>query len=72
MLDGELKGKKFIIGEELTVADFCLGAPLNYAEMARLPIEPYREIKRWYGSLRALPAWQKTLAQCALPAAAAA
>ena len=72
VLDGELKGRKFIIGEELTVADFCLGAPLNYAEMARLPIEPYREIKRWYGSLRALPAWQKTLAQCALPAAAAA
>jgi glutathione S-transferase len=72
VLDGQLKGRKFIIGEELTVADFCLGAPLNYAEMARLPIEPYREIKRWYASLRALPAWQKTLAQCALPAAAAA
>jgi hypothetical protein len=37
-----------------------------------LPIEPYHEIKRWYASLRALPAWQKTLTQCALPAAAAA
>jgi glutathione S-transferase len=72
VLDGQLKGRKFVTGETLTVADFSLGAPLNYAEMARLPIEPYREIKRWYAGLRALPAWQKTLGQCALPAAAAA
>jgi glutathione S-transferase len=72
VLDGHLKGKKFVTGDTLTVADFSLGAPMNLAEMARFPVEPYREIKRWYGTMRALPAWQKTLAQCALPAAAAA
>jgi hypothetical protein len=36
-----------------------------------LPIEPYGEIKRWYKTLSALPAWQKTLAQ-ATPIATAA
>jgi glutathione S-transferase len=72
VLDGQLKGKKFVTGDTLTVADFSLGAPLNLADMARFPLEPYGEIKRWYGSLRALPAWQKTLAQCAMPTAAAA
>jgi glutathione S-transferase len=72
VLDAQLKGKKFVTGETLTLADFSLGAPLNYADMARLPIEPYREIKRWYANLRALPAWQKTLADCSVPAAAAA
>jgi glutathione S-transferase len=72
VLDGQLKGKKFVTGDTLTVADFSLGAPLNLAEMARLPVEPYAEIKRWYGTLRALPAWQRTLAQCTMPAAAAA
>jgi hypothetical protein len=40
--------------------------------MARFPVEAYSEIKRWYGTLRALPAWQTTLAQCTVPAAAAA
>jgi hypothetical protein len=45
---------------------------MNLAEMARLPVEPYREIMRWYVALRALPAWQKTLAQSAVSAAAAA
>jgi len=72
VLDGQLKGKKFVTGDTLTVADFSLGAPLNLADMARFPLEPYGEIKRWYGSLRALPGWQKTLAQCAMPTAAAA
>src|SRR5262249_2256800 len=72
VLDGQLTGKKFVTGDTLTVADFSLGAPMNLAEMARIPVEPYREIKRWYATMRALPAWQKTLAQCALPAAAAA
>src|SRR5262245_16371323 len=68
----QLEGKQFVTGNTLTVADFSLGAPLNLADMARIPVEPYAEIKRWYGTLRALPAWQKTLAQCAMPAAAAA
>ena len=72
VLEGQLKGKEFVTGDTLTVADFSLAAPLNYAEMAHLPIDPYKEIKRWYETLRALPAWQRTLAQSAMPAAAAA
>jgi glutathione S-transferase len=71
VLDGQLKGRKFVTGDTLTVADFSLGAPLIYAEMAHLPIEPYAEIRRWIGALSALPAWQKTLAQSA-PAAVSA
>jgi glutathione S-transferase len=72
VLDGQLKGKKFVTGDALTVADFSLGAPMNLADMAHFPIEPYAEIRRWHGMLRLLPAWQKTLAQCALPTAVAA
>jgi glutathione S-transferase len=72
VLDGQLKGKKFVTGDHLTLADFSLGAALNLAEIAHFPIEPYGEIRRWFAGLRALPAWQKTLAQCALPNAAAA
>jgi glutathione S-transferase len=72
VLDGQLKGKKFVTGGTLTIADFCLGAPLNYVDLAQLPLDPYAEIKRWYGTLTALPAWQKTLSQSAIPAAAAA
>jgi glutathione S-transferase len=72
VLDAQLKGRRFVTGDTLTLADFALGATLNLADMARIPVEPYGEIKRWYGTLRALPAWQKTLTQCAMPPAAAA
>src|SRR2546428_8065703 len=72
VLDGHLAGRNFVSGDALTLADFSLGSALNLAEMAHYPIEPYGEIKRWYATLAALPAWKKTLAQSALPAAAAA
>jgi len=72
VLDDQLKRNKFVAGDRLTVADFSIGAPLNYAEPARMPLADYPEIKRWCATLRALPAWQKTLSQCGLPAAAAA
>jgi hypothetical protein len=45
---------------------------MNYAEMAHFPLASYGEIRRWFGTLSALPAWQKTRAQTALSHAAAA
>jgi glutathione S-transferase len=72
VLDGHLKGRKFVAADTLTLADFSLGAEMIYANACHLPVEPYGEIKRWYGALSALPSWQKTLAQCALPVATAA
>jgi glutathione S-transferase len=69
VLDSHLKGRKYVCGDKLTIADFALGAPLNVAEAAQYPLAPYAEIKRWYANLAALPCWQKTLAKKA-PAAA--
>jgi hypothetical protein len=43
-----------------------------YAEPTHLPVAPYGEIKRWFGTVIALPSWQKTMAECAMPAASAA
>jgi glutathione S-transferase len=71
VLDDQLRNKKFVTGDTLTLADFSLGAPLKYAEMGHLPLEPYGEIRRWRGALSAMPAWQKTVAQSPLPAAPA-
>ena len=69
VLDHHLKGRKYVCGDKLTIADFALAAPLNAAEVAQYPLAPYAEIKRWYAGLAALPCWQKTLA-VKLPAAA--
>jgi glutathione S-transferase len=72
VLDGQLKGRKFVTGDTLTLADFSLGAWMVLAEPARYPVARFEEIKRWYGTLKALPAWQKTLGQVTSPAPAAA
>lgn len=61
VLDGQLKGRKYITGDTLTVADFCLGASLNLTQPAELPVGQYKEIQRWHAGLCELPAWRKTL-----------
>jgi glutathione S-transferase len=62
VLDAHLKGRKYIAGDQLTVADFSLGAPLNLAAPAQFPVSKYTEIKRWHQSLFELPAWRESLA----------
>ena len=69
VLDGQLKNRRFVTGDHLTLADYSLGAAMNLAEPAHYPIEPYGEIKRWFTTLRALASWQKTLQQAAAAAA---
>jgi glutathione S-transferase len=70
VLDAHLKGRKFVSGDKLTVADFSIASAMIMAENASFPLEPYGEIRRWYTAMSALPAWQKTLAMVTIPAAA--
>jgi glutathione S-transferase len=62
VLDAHLRGRNYIVGNALTVADFSVGAPLNVAVPAQLPLAKYAEIKRWHAGLCELPAWKKTMA----------
>jgi len=61
VLDGRLAGRPFLCGEQLTVADFSVGAWLNYAVPAGYPIGEFREIGRWYAGLMELPAWRESI-----------
>jgi glutathione S-transferase len=63
VLEGQLEGKRFLLGDTLTLADFSLGAAMILAEAAHLPLAPYGAIARWHATLAALPAWRQTLAQ---------
>lgn len=72
VLNDQIRGKNFVTGNAPTLADFSLGAAMNLAERAHIPLEGYDEINRWYAILRALPSWQKTLQQSGLPPAQAA
>ena len=56
-----LAGRPFLCGDDLTVADFSVGAWMNYAERAQYPIDDLREIRRWYAGLMELPAWRESI-----------
>ncbi len=61
-LDASLKGKTWLIGERLTIADFSVGGLVPSAQRFGLPIGEFPEIVRWYKGLAALPAWQAAVA----------
>ena len=62
VLESHLRGRKYVCGERLTLADFAIAADLTMTEAAQLPLEPYAEIRRWAAMLADLPAWQRTRA----------
>ncbi len=62
VLDGHLRGRTWLVGEGLTVADFSIGALVPTAQRMGLPLDRFLEIGRWYEGLSALPAWSDAMA----------
>jgi glutathione S-transferase len=62
VLNDSLKGKTWLIGEQLTIADFSIGGLVPSAERMGLPVRDFPETVRWYENLAALQAWQEALA----------
>jgi glutathione S-transferase len=58
VLNDHLKGRRFLVGDALTIADFAVGAALPYAERAQIPLEGFTEIAHWADRLNELPAWR--------------
>jgi glutathione S-transferase len=62
VLNNSLRGKTWLVGDQLTIADFSIGGPVPSAERMGLPVAKCPEIVRWYKGLSALPAWHAALA----------
>src|SRR5262249_36418627 len=58
VLDQQLEGRTFLLGDHLTVADFSVSVTLPFAEKIRLPIDGLENIARWKTQLEDLPAWR--------------
>ena len=61
VLNTALRNKTWLVGEQLTIADFSIGQLVPSAERSGLPIGEFAEIVRWYSGLMALPAWEKAV-----------
>jgi glutathione S-transferase len=58
VLDGALKGKKFLVNDQLTLADFCVASTLSMADAAKFPIGDFTNVRRWLAALDEVPAWR--------------
>jgi glutathione S-transferase len=58
VLDAQLDGRTFLLGDHLTVADFAVSVTLPYAKTIRLPLDGCSNIARWNAQLEELPGWR--------------
>lgn len=57
VLDEHLAGRRFIVGDRVTLADIAIGAALMYKKEARFPLERYSNIGAWSARLDEVPGW---------------
>jgi glutathione S-transferase len=57
VLDQALSNKRFLVGDRLTIADFCVGSALTHAEASGLPLAGFDHMKRWAAALDEQPGW---------------
>lgn len=59
VLEAHLNGRKYLVDDALTVADFAVAVSLPYAAPAKLPLDGFPEIQRWHARLNELEAWRQ-------------
>jgi glutathione S-transferase len=60
VLDDHLRDREWLVGNNLTLADYAVGSVLDLAEAAQMPVEKYQNIRRWYGNIEKQDAWKKS------------
>ena len=58
VLDDHLNGRKFLVADQLSVADFAVAVALPYADAAKIPIEEFPAIQRWHARINEIEAWR--------------
>lgn len=58
ILDRELRDKEWLVGGELSYADFRVATFLPFADQAGLPLEEMPHVARWHNQLMKLAAWR--------------
>ena len=69
VLDAHLAKQPYLVGKDVTVADFAVAAPLFHAKAADIPLAPYAKLQDWFGRVSALPCWRDTAPQAPAQAA---
>ncbi len=60
ILDARLAKSKWLGGDNVSIADIAVAAPMHVHKWQRLPLDDYPNLKRWMSDVEQLPCWQKT------------
>lgn len=60
VLDARLKGKQYLVGNALTLADLTVASSLMYAKQADVPVAEFPNVEAWLGRITALDGWKQT------------
>jgi len=53
-------GQPWISGQDVTIADIALAAPMHLHAFQKLPLDDYPNLRAWLSRVEALPCWQNS------------
>jgi len=59
VLNDHLAGRKWLVGDSMTVADFSVAMALPFAGEAQLPLEDFAQVRRWHDRLNEIKSWRE-------------
>jgi glutathione S-transferase len=60
VLDERLRGKDYLVGDALTIADLTIASSLMYAKRTDAPLGDFSNLESWFSRINAMDAWKKT------------
>jgi len=59
VLDSHLRGRPFVTGEQLTIADFTLAGSYASGKGCGAPVGTFADVERWFSNIEQRPSWQR-------------
>ena len=60
VLDDYIRDRQWLVGDDVTLADYAVGSFIDLAEPAHIPVDDYAGIVSWYSNIEGLDAWKKS------------
>lgn len=68
LLNNHFSRQPFLVGKEVTLADFAVGGSATYMERGNFPISEFPHLQDWWTRLNQVPAWKASIPSPELPA----
>jgi glutathione S-transferase len=59
ILDDALAGKNYLLGSQITLADYSVAGFLMYKDSAKIPLEKFPNILKWFARIEESEYWKK-------------